>query len=105
MKTPVRLSALALLMITTVAVKAEEQCEAPTGQWQSREAVRHFAEERGWIVRRIKIDDGCYEIHALDQSGKRFEARIDPVTLTVLEIETHGDRGEHGENEHEAEKP
>lgn len=105
MKTQVRLSALALLMITAVAARAEEQCEAPTGQWQSREAVRHFAEERGWIVRRIKIDDGCYEIHASDQNGKRFEARIDPVKLTVLEIETHDDHGGHGEHDDEAEKP
>lgn len=100
MKTPVRLPLLALMMFTATAVRAEEQCEAPTGQWQSREAVRHFAEEQGWTVRRIKIDDGCYEIHASDKNGKRFEARIDPVNLTVLEIENHTHGGEH-DDEHE----
>lgn len=100
MKSPVCLPLLALLMMTATAVQAEEECEAPTGQWQSREAVRLFAREQGWTVRRIRIDDGCYEIHASDRSGKRFEVRIDPVTLTVIAIETHDHDGER-EDEHE----
>ena len=44
-------------------------------------------EARGWQLKRIKIDDGCYEIHAVDADGQRFEAKIDPQTLRVIEIE------------------
>ena len=38
-------------------------------------------------MRRIKIDDGCYEIDARDSDGKSIEATIHPATLEVLKIE------------------
>ena len=101
MKTARRLPMLAFLLIAATGVQADEGCESPTGQWQSRDAVRQLAENHGWTVRRIKIDDGCYEIHGSDVSGKSFEARIDPVTLKVIAIESGDDDGrrdgEHGE--------
>lgn len=99
MKTVARLSALGLLLFVASAVQADEECESPTGRWQSREAVRQLAREQGWVIRRIKIDDGCYEIHGADKDGRRFEARIDPVTLSVVEIERAGEPSHDGEQE------
>ncbi|MCX7349915.1 MAG: PepSY domain-containing protein [Alphaproteobacteria bacterium] len=66
---------------------AEEGCFVPMSEWQPREAVVKLAKDKGWTVRRIKIDDGCYEIDARDISGKSFEATIHPETLEVLKIE------------------
>lgn len=42
---------------------------------------------KGWVVRRIKIDDGCYEIKGTDREGRRIEVTVDPGTLQVIEIE------------------
>ena len=69
------------------AALAEEGCFVPMSDWQPREAVAKLAEDKGWTVRRIKIDDGCYEIDAKDSDGKRIEATVHPATLEVLKIE------------------
>jgi hypothetical protein len=39
----------------------------------------------GYKVRQVKIEDGCYEIYALDKDGKRVEAYLNPVTADVVE--------------------
>jgi hypothetical protein len=66
---------------------ADEGCFVPMADWQPRAAVVKLAKDLGWTVRRIKIDDGCYEVDARDASGKAFEATIHPATLDVLKIE------------------
>lgn len=65
---------------------ADDDCDVPVGQWQSRDAVREMAAARGWQVRRIKIDDGCYEIRGIDTDGRAFKARIDPQSLAIVKI-------------------
>ena len=86
---PATLPALALALVAATAAQAEESCNQPVGNWKSRDAVHAMASERGWTLKRIKIDDGCYEIYGTDQEGRRFEAKIDPVTLDVIEVENH----------------
>lgn len=66
---------------------AEEGCFVPMSDWQPRAAVVKLAQDKGWTVRRIKIDDGCYEIDARDVDGKSFEVTVHPATLEVLKIE------------------
>ena len=65
---------------------ADDDCDAPVQQWQSRDAVRQMAAAQGWQVRRLKIDDGCYEIRGTDAQGRDFKATIDPQTLKVVKI-------------------
>lgn len=86
---PATLPALALALVAATAAQAEESCNQPVGNWKSRDAVHAMASERGWTLKRIKIDDGCYEVYGTDQEGRRFEAKIDPVTLDVIEVEDH----------------
>jgi hypothetical protein len=43
-------------------------------------------------VRRIKIDDGCYEIDGSDAAGRRIEVTIHPATLQVIDLEHEDDR-------------
>lgn len=69
------------------AALAHDDCSVPMADWQPREAVARLAEEKGWVVRRIKIDDGCYEIKGTDQQGHRIEVTVHPGTLEVIEIE------------------
>ena len=79
----------------TGAAIADEDCSVPMTDWQPREAVQRMAEKQGWTVRRIKIDDGCYEIDGRDASGRTVEATVDPATLEILSLEYEDDdRGE-----------
>jgi hypothetical protein len=73
------------------AALADEGCFVPMADWQPREAVAELAKSKGWTVRRIKIDDGCYEIKGTDQAGKRIEVTIHPATLEVIHLEREDD--------------
>ena len=66
-------------------------CAVPMTQWQPRDAVLVLAADNNWQVRRIKIDDGCYEIYATDADGRQFEVKVNPGTLAVLEFEYEDD--------------
>ena len=69
------------------AAFARDDCFVPMADWHPREAVARLAAENGWTVRRIKIDDGCYEIDGTDAEGRRIEVTVNPETLEMIEIE------------------
>lgn len=49
--------------------------------WQPQEKLTAMLKEKGWEVRNVKVDGGCYEVYALDDKGERVEAYFHPVTL------------------------
>ena len=65
---------------------AGDDCDVPLQRWQSREAVRRMAVEKGWELQRLKIDDGCYEVYGKDAQGRSFKAKVDPETLRVVKM-------------------
>ncbi|VCT30869.1 Uncharacterized conserved protein [Burkholderia pseudomallei] len=67
-------------------------CRAPLADWKPRDAVRALAQQKGWRVDKLKADDGCYEIKGHDADGKRFKAKLDPVTLDVVRMKREGER-------------
>ncbi|AIO70673.1 PepSY domain-containing protein [Burkholderia oklahomensis] len=114
MKTPrlikgVALASLAsLVLVGAVGIRAAmaddgDDCRAPLADWKPRDAVRAMAQQKGWRVDKLKADDGCYEIKGHDADGKRFKAKLDPVTLDVVRMKReddrkrdHGDDNDHG---------
>ncbi len=83
--------ALAALALGSPVAADDDDCYVAMSEWQSRAAVRDMAEAQGWQVRRIKIDDGCYEIKGRDANGHEIEVKIDPATLEVIEFEYEDD--------------
>jgi hypothetical protein len=73
------------------AALADDDCFVPMADWQPREAVAEFALAQGWEVRRIKIDDGCYEIDGRDATGRAIEVKLHPGTLQIVEFEFEDD--------------
>lgn len=70
---------------------ADDNCFVPMADWQPREAVARFATTQGWDVRRIRIDDGCYEIDGRDAQGRTIEVKLHPGTLQIVEFEFEDD--------------
>jgi hypothetical protein len=83
------------------AGRADEDCFVPMANWQPRAAVAQMAAERGWTVRRIKIDDGCYEVDGTDAQGRRIEVTVHPQTLRVIEMEYEDHDDDHAPSEDE----
>ncbi len=94
------LLALTVALLAAPAL-ADDDCDAPVERWQSRDAVRQMAAQRGWQVQRLKIDDGCYELRGKDADGREFKARLDPETLEVVKMKRR-DRDQERTREHDA---
>ncbi|PLX39416.1 MAG: PepSY domain-containing protein [Hyphomicrobiales bacterium] len=63
----------------------EAKCtSAPRDQWMSEEAVKAKVMEMGYEVRRVKVEDGCYEAYAIDKNGAKAELYVDPMTGNVV---------------------
>ncbi|MCT8328287.1 PepSY domain-containing protein [Albidovulum sediminis] len=80
-----------LAAIPAGAAFADDDCFVPMADWQPREAVARLAAEQGWAVRRIRIDDGCYEIDGRDAEGRAIEVKVHPGTLRIVELEFEDD--------------
>ncbi len=75
------LPTLALMIIGTGSAFASDRCNTPMKDWQPREALQKKLEDEGWKVKRIKLDDGCYEAYAIDEKGRKVEVYFDPKTF------------------------
>ena len=100
MKTPLTILSFLLALPAGMAL-AEDDCFVPMADWQPREAVAQLAQENGWTVRRIKIDDGCYEIDGRDAEGRAIEVTVHPATLEIIEFEYEDDEDDRRERDHE----
>jgi hypothetical protein len=88
-KTLIALSLFAIIPVG--AALADGDCFAPHDQWQPREAALQMAEQNGWTVRKFEVDDGCYELEGRDGNGRKFEVKLDPATLQIVDRDTEGD--------------
>ena len=95
MKAKLTLLTLAAVFAAGVA-SAEDHCYEPMSNWQPREAVTKLAEDNGWTLRRVRIDDGCYKIYGQDAEGRAIEVTINPATLEQIDFEFEGEKEHHG---------
>ena len=79
-------STLALALSATSAY-AGDDCHDAVADWQPQETLRQMGEAKDWQVKRIKVDDGCYEVKGLDKAGNKIEAKFTPATLRIRSFE------------------
>ena len=72
---------IALLAATAGGALAGGRCDVPKKDWQPQEALQTKLEQEGWKIRQIKIQDGCYEVYAVNKAGKRMETFFNPQTF------------------------
>lgn len=80
--------------ITTLAIASpvmasgdDVNCKNPTDKWLAKEEIKSKAEEQGYDVRRIKREDGCYEVYAINNKDERVEIYMNPATAEIVKIE------------------
>lgn len=79
--------AVALLALASLPAGATgfATCDSgPRETWQPEEKLAAMLKEKGWQVRRIKEDGGCYEVYAFNEKGERVEAYFHPRTLAPV---------------------
>ncbi|MFE8069829.1 PepSY domain-containing protein [Marinobacteraceae bacterium S3BR75-40.1] len=78
--------AVLVSVMSAAPVFAGEMCDVPSDQWQPEATVQAALEKKGWTVKRLAKEDGCYEAYALDEKGERVEAYINPQTLELVKV-------------------
>ncbi len=85
--------AATLAVATPSASRADDRCAVPLADWQPREALKAKLEGAGWSVLKIRADDGCYKVLAVDPDGRTVKSRFDPATLERVEGRGHDGHG------------
>ena len=81
---------LVLAAAPAFAETVRECTTAPKSQWMSQAEAKSKAEAMGYEVRRIKVEDSCYELYAIAKDGKRSEILLNPVTGEKIGDERNG---------------
>lgn len=66
------------------AEDAHDCGNVPQEKWMSKDALTEKAKSMGYEVRKIKAEDGCYEVYAIDAKGNKVEALFNPETGVML---------------------
>jgi cytochrome b len=69
MKTTALLTLATVTMITGTAHASSSYCNEPRSKWMSMDEARASVTKMGYKVRKMKVDDGCYEAYAIDDNG------------------------------------
>ena len=86
MKTILTAATLSLVLaISTGAARADVKCNVLPADMQSWESLVQLAQDFEWTISKMQIDDGCYELHVVDQGGNTLNMTVDPATLEVID--------------------
>jgi hypothetical protein len=82
------LSALSLLgALSAGTVSASDLCDVAEADRQPMDALQSKLESEGWEIRKIKVEDGCYEAYAINNEGQKVEAFFNPQTFELVKSE------------------
>ena len=83
---------LLAVVMTGPALAAGTCSTAPATQFKPKASLEAQLKSEGLKVRQIKVENGCYEVYAVDRSGKKVNVAFNAETLEKL------DNAEAGEN-------
>lgn len=72
------------LFATGAMAHGSFKCDEPKKEWKQRDDLQDKLKAEGWDVRKVKIDNGCYEVYGFDGKGQRREAYFNPKTLELV---------------------
>ena len=91
---PLSLAAVAAIAFVSVPASATGAitCNSgPVTKWKSQKTLTQKLTNKGWTVRKSKVDGGCYEVYGTTPEGDRVEAYFHPVTLEKLYVSRRGE--------------
>jgi hypothetical protein len=70
---------VALTVVSGVAVSGPV-CDVAPENWMKEVEVKAKLKRKGYLVKSIRIESGCYEVYGLDPLGRRIQILVDPAT-------------------------
>jgi hypothetical protein len=78
------LAGASVSLYSTNALADDDYCNVPKAEWQPMDALKEKLTADGWEIRKIKEDDGCYEVYAIKADGKKIEAYFNPASFELV---------------------
>lgn len=72
---------MALALANHALAHGDIKCDVPKAEWKKQMALQKKLTDEGWKVRRVKVDNGCYEVYGFDEKGQRAEVYFNPKTF------------------------
>ena len=91
-----KVAAFAVLALAASAAGATGVATCDSGakeSWQSQEKLTAVLKDKGWQVRRIKVDGNCYEVYGMNEKGEKVEAYFHPRTFAPVPKGSKGFKG------------
>ena len=60
-------------------------------KWQEKSVLEKQLVGEGWSVRKIEVDEHCYEVYGTTPEGDKVEAFFNPVSLEKLLVARRGE--------------
>ena len=73
-----------LMIAVALPALAEDRCTVPEADWRPVEDLKADLTAKGWTISNVKTEDGCYEVYATDETGKKVEIFFDPLTFAAV---------------------
>jgi hypothetical protein len=86
MRTYLILAATAASLAFPAVASATECAYSPKETWKSVADVTTKVAAMGYDVRKVEIDDNCYEVYGV-KDGVRQEIYLDPVSAEIVKVE------------------
>jgi hypothetical protein len=74
-------AALCLLAAGAAHAHGDVKCDTPKAEWRGQMELQSKLVGEGWKVRKVKVENGCYEVYGFDAKGAKAEAFFDPKTF------------------------
>lgn len=75
------LATLALAAAGAAHAHGDVKCETPKTEWRGQMELQAKLVNEGWRVRKVKVENGCYEVYGFDPKGQKAEVFFDPKSF------------------------
>lgn len=81
MKRHLLIATLALIATGAAQAHGDVKCSTPKAEWRGQMELQAKLVAEGWKVRKVKVENGCYEVYGFDAKGQKAEAFFDPKSF------------------------
>lgn len=78
-------------LYSTDALADDDYCTVPSADWKTTDELKSKLTADGWDVRKIKEDEGCFEVYAITADGKKIEAYFNPASFELVKEDKEDD--------------
>jgi hypothetical protein len=75
------IATLTLIAAGAAQAHGDVKCNTPKAEWRGQMELQSKLVAEGWKVRKVKVENGCYEVYGFDPKGQKAEVFFDPKSF------------------------